>query len=224
MFARATVCASSAFWLTQAKPRPAGIMKPFWLPAMAPSTRHSSMRKSIEPIEDTPSTNSIAGCFAASIARRTAGMSVVTPVAVSFCTTITALMACEESCSSVWWMRSGDGALPHASSCSTTSRPSRCAMSIQRWLNWPNRTESTRSPEESVLASTASHAPVPDDGKMNVWPVRVLKTRFRSSNSGSVSSGKVGLRWSSIATCMARRMRSGTLVGPGTCRKWRPGI
>jgi hypothetical protein len=31
-------------------------------------------------------------------------------------------------------------------------------------------------------------------------------------------------RWSSIATIIARITRSGTLVGPGTNRKLRPGI
>ena len=39
------------------------------------------MRKSIEPMELTPSTNSIAGWPAASSARRTAAMSDFTPVA-----------------------------------------------------------------------------------------------------------------------------------------------
>ena len=58
-------------------------MKPFCEPVTAMSTPHSSMRKSIEPIELTPSTKSIAGCTAASMALRTAAMSERTPVAVS---------------------------------------------------------------------------------------------------------------------------------------------
>src|SRR5579875_638709 len=41
---------------------------------------------------------------------------------------------------------------------------------------------------------------------------------------GNVSSGNFEERWSSIATTMARVTRSGTLVGPGTKRKWRPAI
>src|SRR3954466_13559263 len=36
------------------------------------------------------------------------------------------------------------------------------------------------------------------------------------------SSAKSGLRWSIVGKSMARRTRSGTLVGPGICRKWRP--
>ena len=58
-------------------------MKPFCEPETQQSTPHSSMRKSIEPIDDTPSTNSSAGCLAASSALRTPAMSLVTPVAVS---------------------------------------------------------------------------------------------------------------------------------------------
>ena len=91
-------------------------------------------------------------------------------------------------------------------------------MSIQRWLNIPNRAASTLSPGESVLESEASQAPVPLAGKMNAWPVVVLKIFLRSWNSGPASPGKSDERWSSMARCMARRIRSGTLVGPGTKR------
>src|SRR5829696_7782382 len=37
------------------------------------------------------------------------------------------------------------------------------------------------------------------------------------------SSAKSGPRWSIVGASMARSTRSGTLVGPGICRKWRPG-
>ena len=63
-------------------------------------------------------------------------------------------------------------------------------MSIQRWLNIPNRAASTLSPGDSVLPSDASHAPVPLAGKMNAWPVVVLKTFLSSSKSGAASAGK----------------------------------
>src|SRR3954470_21960629 len=36
------------------------------------------------------------------------------------------------------------------------------------------------------------------------------------------SSAKSGLRWSIVGKSIARSTRSGTLVGPGICRKWRP--
>src|ERR1700737_1059229 len=47
----------------------------------------------MEASDESVSTSSRAGCFALSIARRTRGMRVVTPVEVSLCTTHTPLMA-----------------------------------------------------------------------------------------------------------------------------------
>ena len=67
-------------------------MNAFCVPTTAASTFHSSMRKSIAPIELTPSTNSRAGCFASSSALRTPATSLLTPVAVSLCTIMTALI------------------------------------------------------------------------------------------------------------------------------------
>src|SRR5438128_10160134 len=61
-------------------------------------------------------------------------------------------------------------------------------------------------------------------GEMNACPVVVLKTFRRSRNRLVASSGNVEERGSSIARFMARRIRSGTFVGPGTNRKLRPGI
>jgi hypothetical protein len=69
-------------------------MKPFCEPLTAQSTPHSSWRKSIEPIDETPSTKSSAGWFAASSAARQPATSLVTPVAVSFWVQKTALMRC----------------------------------------------------------------------------------------------------------------------------------
>ncbi len=72
------------------------------------------------------------------------------------------------------------------------------------------------SPALSVFTKTASQAPVPVAGKMNGVPEMVWKSFFKPSNNGNASWGKTELRWSSMATRMAFRMRSGTLVGPGT--------
>src|SRR5215218_10469355 len=88
----------------------------------------------------------------------------------------------------------------------------------------PNRDAITLSPGESVLEREASHAPVPLDGKMNACPEVVLKIFFRLSRTGAARAGKSEERWSSMARCMARRTRSGTLVGPGTKRKLRPAM
>jgi hypothetical protein len=112
-------------------------MKPFCEPAMAQSTPHSSILNGSEPIDEMPSTNSSAGWPAASIALRTAPMSLVTPVAVSLWTTITALMAWSLSARSASSIFCGSAPAPHSSSWTITSRPRRWAMSTQRWLNWP---------------------------------------------------------------------------------------
>src|ERR1700730_18218633 len=97
-------------------------------------------------------------------------------------------------------------------------------MSTHRWLNCPNREVRTLSPAFKQLVSAASQQPVPDDGNRMGTPVVVLKIGLRPVRQGPVSSGKMGERWSSMGTIMARRTRSGTLVGPGTNRKFRPAI
>ena len=75
---------------------------------------------------------------------------------------------------------SGLTPVPHSSSKTWTSRPIRCAKSIHKWLNWPNREAKTLSPGESVLQREASQAPVPDEGKINTCPSVLLKTLFKS--------------------------------------------
>src|SRR6185437_11634915 len=97
-------------------------------------------------------------------------------------------------------------------------------MSIHRWLNCPKRAARTLSPGFRQLLRAASQQPVPEDGKMMGLAVVVLNTDFKPSRQARVSAGKVGERWSSIGTCIARRTRSGTLVGPGTNRKLRPAM
>src|SRR3990172_4248282 len=77
------LCASSALLLTARMPRPVGSMKPFCEPDTQQSTPHSSMRKSMQPTELTPSTKRSAGCLASFSALRTPATSLVTPVAVS---------------------------------------------------------------------------------------------------------------------------------------------
>src|SRR4030095_10649453 len=86
------------------------------------------------------------------------------------------------------------------------------------------RGASTLSPGERVLLSAASQAPVPLEGNIKTCPVSVLNIFFSSRNNDNVSSGNLEDRWSSIATIIARITRSGTLVGPETNRKLRPGL
>src|SRR5574337_33088 len=80
---------------------------------------------------------------------------------------------------------------------------------------------STRSPGESVFTSAASQAPVPEDGKTTTGP-EVLKTWRIPASTSRPSRANSGPRWSMVGWASARRIRSGTLVGPGICRKCRP--
>ena len=68
-------------------------MRPFCEPAMATSTPQASISNGMQPSEATASTMRSAGCRAASIAWRMAGMSLATPEAVSICTTRMALIS-----------------------------------------------------------------------------------------------------------------------------------
>ena len=216
--------AASAFWLAQMMPRPAGNIRPFCEPLTHKSTPHSSMRKSILPSELTASTISSAGWSQASSAARTAAMSEVTPVAVSFCVASTALILCPLSRARISAYFSTGTPSPHSESTVSAWKPRRVTMSIHRWLNWPKREASTKSPGLKQLVSAASQPPVPVAGKMIGVPVVVLKTAFRSVSTLCVSSGNFVERWSSMDTTMARCTRSGTFVGPGTKRKLRPAM
>src|ERR1700688_3127716 len=51
----------------------------------------------------------------------------------------------------------------------------------------------------------------------------VLKMVLMPSSTRLVSLANSGPRWSMSGISIARRTRSGTGVGPGICRKWRPG-
>src|SRR5215472_7214488 len=52
----------------------------------------------------------------------------------------------------------------------------------------------------------------------------VLKIVLMPSRQRLVSLENSGPRWSMIGVSIARRMRSGSGVGPGICRKWRPTV
>ena len=167
------------------------------------------------------STSSSAGWPAASSAARTAPIRLVTPVEVSLCTTATALIARSRSSASRASMRAGSAPVRQSPSRSSTSRPSRRAISVHRVEKCPVSLISTMSPGESVFTSAASHAPVPDDGKITTSP-RVRNISRRPVSTRWPSRPNPGPRWSMVGRSMARRIRSGTLVGPGIWRKWRP--
>jgi hypothetical protein len=167
------------------------------------------------------STSSSAGCSAASTAARMAGMSLVTPVEVSLWTTISALIDRSRSAARRSWTRSGSTPCRQLPGTSSTSRPRARAIWAQRPAKWPLSNASTRSPGERVLTRAASQAPVPDDGKATTGPV-VPKIGLRPSRTARASEASSGPRWSIVGAASARRIRSGTLVGPGIWRKWRP--
>src|SRR5580765_6652949 len=52
----------------------------------------------------------------------------------------------------------------------------------------------------------------------------VLKTDLIPERTRCPSFWNSGPLWSMTARSMARKMRSGTGVGPGICKKWRPAI
>src|SRR5215471_3157383 len=52
----------------------------------------------------------------------------------------------------------------------------------------------------------------------------VLKMVLMPSRQRRASLANSGPRWSMIGVSMARKTRSGSGVGPGMCRKWRPGV
>src|SRR6516164_9554362 len=52
----------------------------------------------------------------------------------------------------------------------------------------------------------------------------VLKIVLMPSSTRLASAANSGPRWSMIGVSIARRMRSGSGVGPGICKKWRPTV
>src|ERR671924_2233758 len=50
----------------------------------------------------------------------------------------------------------------------------------------------------------------------------VRNTRCMAASTAKPTSANSGPRWSMVGISMARRTRSGTLVGPGICRKCLP--
>ena len=92
--------------------------------------------------------------------------------------------------------------------------PNFSATPRQRFENWPVSNSTTRSPGESVFTRAASHAPVPEAGYITTGPL-VWNTSRTPSSTSLPSAANSGLRWSMTGASIARKTRSGTLVGPG---------
>ena len=182
---------------------------------MAISTPQPAISNGIEPIEDTPSTNSIAGCFAAVIARLMPAISLRTPVAVSLCVPNTTLILWPVSLRNAASIAPKGAPCPQGVSIMCTSNPCRWHISIQRWLNMPNRGARTVSPADNVLLIAASQPPVPVDGSKITSPSVIFNTRRTPATAGLKILPNAGDRWSIVAISQALRMLSGMLVGPG---------
>ena len=90
-------------------------------------------------------------------------------------------------------------------------------------LDWPlMRNNIARADLDAVCRYLQQDDPILTAGKN----VRAFEEEWSAwlgvKHSVFVNSGNFEDRWSSIATTIARSTRSGTFVGPGICRKWRP--
>ena len=91
-------------------------------------------------------------------------MRLVQPVEVSLCTTQTALMRCALSSASAAPIARHVGAAAPVGVDEDRLEVEPLAISFHSVANQPVRHISTVSPGDSVLASAASHAPVPEAG------------------------------------------------------------
>ena len=119
----------------------------------------------MEASEEIVSTSRSAGWPASSMALRTSGTRLVTPVEVSLWTTHTALMACALSAASRASTAAGIGAAAPVAGdeLDLEAEAARRSCATGR-RSGPVSNISTLSPGESVLTSAASQAPVPEAG------------------------------------------------------------
>ena len=137
---------------------------------------------------------------------------------VSLCTTQTARISCPVSARSRRSTSAGSTPCRQSPGTKSTASPSDVAISCQSVAKCPVSKNSTRSPGLSVLTRAASQAPVPVAGNISTGLV-VPNTGLIFSSSRRPSAWNSGPRWSIVGSEMARSTSSGTLVGPGICKK-----
>ena len=98
------------------------------------------------------------------MARRTAPMSLTTPVEVSLWTMQTALIVWPVSSFRRFSIAAGSAGLRQSPPMNSDLMPSLSAIFFHSEAKWPVSHISTRSPADRVLTSAASQAPVPDAG------------------------------------------------------------
>src|SRR5712671_6120225 len=107
------------------------------------------------------STRNSAGWPARLIAWRISAIGDRQPVAVSLCSTQTALISCALSSLSFASITAGSAPMRQSVGMNSGFKPSFIAMFFHSVANWPVSTISTRSPADRVLTKAASQAPVP---------------------------------------------------------------
>jgi hypothetical protein len=140
---------------------PGGVIRPFWL---APSTTlapSSAIATLVQPADATASTTSSAGWPVASMARRSAAMSLVMPLAVSVCTANTATIWCCGSSRRAWATSAASIGQPGRQGVRTTRRPRASVCTAQLSLKWPVPGISTAAPGGSRFSTATSQAPWP---------------------------------------------------------------
>ncbi len=168
------------------------------------------------------STISSAGWPARSSARRTSAIREVTPVEVSLWTTQTALIAWPRSSASAASTARGIDAVapvarqqldlePEAPRHLVPQAREMAGLGHQHAVARRERVDQRRLPRPGARGRIDHDRPCGLEDR----PDRRPGSRRRGARNP-------GPRWSIVGRSIARRIRSGTLVGPGICRKWRP--
>ena len=163
-----------------------------------------------------------AGCRARSIAARISAMRLVTPVEVSLCTTHTALIWCARSAASFSSTCAGSTPCrqsPGTKSISSPSRAAICAPQRREMAGLEHQHPVARRQRVDQRRLPRAGAGRRVDRPPVSWSERRASCRRRPPSPSSTNSGP---RWSIVGIAIACSTRSGTLVGPGICRKWRP--
>ena len=147
--------------------------------------------KSIDANEEIVSTNNKAGCFAASIAFLISASLLQTPVDVSLWTTKRAFILCSLSFDNFSSTIFGSTPVLQSPATKSTSSLKRLACSYHKDENWPVSNIKTLSPSLKVFTIAASHAPVPEEGKI-ITGSSVLKISFTLSNTLLAISANTG--------------------------------
>ena len=186
--------------------------------------RCASMPSAAAPSEATASTTNNAGWPLASRAARSASRSLVTPLAVSVCTTNTAAIS-----RAVSWRRACSTApasmgSPSCHGVRRARRPSASTCSAHWSEKCPVPGTSAVPPGGSRFSMAASQAPWPLAAYMNTPAEAEPASHRRPSSQACSVAARRGSARSTGCRCMAHSTSSGTWVGPGECSSRCPGM